>query len=59
MGSWCWINPILTNIVNPIQYPIHIAQQWRGGRRKGKEEGKKERMEGRKEGRKRERKKEK
>ena len=36
------MNPILVNIVNPIQYPIHIARPWMGGRRKEKEGGRKE-----------------
>ena len=36
---------VLVNIVNPIQYPIHIARPWMGGRRKEKEGGRKERKE--------------
>ena len=40
LGDGWWINPILMNIVNLIQYPLHNARFWRGGRRKGREEGK-------------------
>ena len=41
------INQTLINIVNPIQYPIHIAQPWIVGREEGQKEGRKEGREGR------------
>ena len=49
MSVRSWINPILKNIINPIQYPIHKVWPWRGGRTKGREEGRKGIQEGKKE----------
>ena len=53
----CWINQILLDIVNPIQYPISShGLVGEDGPKEGREGRRKERMDGRKQGRKERRK---